>query len=97
MHQPPALVGTPDSAASCPRWVRGGDDPERLSEALAKVDYPLTIDDLKQDEDVLDTWFSSWLWPISVFDGINRPDNNDISYYYPTDDLVTAPESSSSG
>jgi valyl-tRNA synthetase len=48
--------------------------------------------DLKQDEDVLDTWFSSWLWPISVFDGIRNPGNQDISYYYPTDDLITAPE-----
>ncbi|MDR1667593.1 MAG: valine--tRNA ligase [Bacteroidales bacterium] len=48
--------------------------------------------DLKQDEDCLDTWFSSWLWPLSVFDGINRPDNPDIRYYYPTNDLVTAPE-----
>jgi valyl-tRNA synthetase len=48
--------------------------------------------DLKQDEDVLDTWFSSWLWPISVFDGIRNPGNPDISYYYPTDDLITAPE-----
>ena len=48
--------------------------------------------DLKQDEDVLDTWFSSWLWPISVFDGIRNPDNEDIRYYYPTNDLVTAPE-----
>ena len=48
--------------------------------------------DLKQDEDVLDTWFSSWLWPISVFDGIRYPDNQDIRYYYPTNDLVTAPE-----
>ncbi len=52
----------------------------------------LKITDLKQDEDVLDTWFSSWLWPISVFDGIRNPRNRDISYYYPTDDLVTAPE-----
>jgi valyl-tRNA synthetase len=52
----------------------------------------LTKDELKQDEDVLDTWFSSWLWPISVFDGIRNPDNKDIKYYYPTDDLVTAPE-----
>ncbi len=52
----------------------------------------LTIDDIKQDEDVLDTWFSSGLWPIEVFDGINNPDNEDINYYYPTDDLVTAPE-----
>ncbi len=49
----------------------------------------LTIDELRQDEDVLDTWFSSWLWPISVFDGINKPDNEDINYYYPTNDLVT--------
>ncbi|HPE18576.1 MAG TPA: valine--tRNA ligase [Tenuifilaceae bacterium] len=52
----------------------------------------LQISDLRQDEDVLDTWFSSWLWPISVFDGINHPDNEDIKYYYPTDELVTAPE-----
>ena len=47
---------------------------------------------LHQDEDVLDTWFSSWLWPISVFDGFENPDNKDINYYYPTNDLVTAPE-----
>ncbi len=52
----------------------------------------LLLSDLKQDEDVLDTWFSSWLWPISVFDGIRHPDNEDIKYYYPTNDLVTAPE-----
>ncbi|HEX2393692.1 MAG TPA: class I tRNA ligase family protein, partial [Bacteroidales bacterium] len=52
----------------------------------------LQLSDLKQDEDVLDTWFSSWLWPISVFDGIRNPDNADIRYYYPTDDLITAPE-----
>ena len=52
----------------------------------------LKISDLRQDEDVLDTWFSSWLWPISVFDGIRNPNNADIKYYYPTDDLVTAPE-----
>ena len=53
----------------------------------------LTMSDLRQEEDVLDTWFSSWLWPISVFDGINHPENNaDLDYYYPTNDLVTAPE-----
>lgn len=52
----------------------------------------ISISDLKQDEDVLDTWFSSWLWPISVFDGIRNPDNKEIKYYYPTNDLVTAPE-----
>ena len=52
----------------------------------------LQLSDLKQDEDVLDTWFSSWLWPITSFDGINDPDNRDYNYYYPTNDLVTAPE-----
>ncbi len=52
----------------------------------------LTIFDLKQDEDVVDTWFSSWLWPISVFDGFKDPNNKDIKYFYPTDTLVTAPE-----
>ena len=52
----------------------------------------LQISDLKQDEDALDTWFSSWLWPISLFDGINNPGNNEINYYYPTSDLVTAPD-----
>ena len=52
----------------------------------------LSINDLKQDEDALDTWFSSWLWPISVFDGIREPENEEINYYYPTSDLVTAPD-----
>ena len=52
----------------------------------------LKSEDLKQDEDVLDTWFSSWLWPISVFDGFKDPNNADINYYYPTNDLITAPE-----
>ena len=52
----------------------------------------LTLGDLTQDEDVLDTWFSSWLWPISVFNGILEPDNDEISYYYPTQELVTGPD-----
>ena len=55
-------------------------------------DSTLTLADLRQDEDVLDTWFSSWLWPISVFDGIRNPDNEQIKYYYPTNDLVTGPD-----
>ena len=55
-------------------------------------DKTLKETDLKQDEDVLDTWFSSWLWPITSFDGINNPDNPDLKYYYPTNDLITAPE-----
>ncbi len=69
-----------------------------IGEAYKKAidTYPdladLKMEDVKQDEDVLDTWFSSWLWPISVFDGIRNPDNPDINYYYPTNDLVTAPE-----
>jgi valyl-tRNA synthetase len=66
---------------------------EALQEAKIKhPDLKLTLNDLHQDEDVLDTWFSSWLWPISVFDGFKDPNNADINYYYPTNDLVTAPE-----
>ncbi|MDD4148993.1 MAG: valine--tRNA ligase, partial [Bacteroidales bacterium] len=70
------------------------DTPEKAVE-LAKIktgNQNLTINDLRQDEDVLDTWFSSWLWPISVFDGISNPENPDFKYYYPSNDLVTAPE-----
>lgn len=52
----------------------------------------LTIEDIKQDPDALDTWFSSWLWPISLFDGIKNPDNEEFKYYYPTNDLVTGPD-----
>jgi valyl-tRNA synthetase len=63
---------------------------ELAKEKTGKSD--LTIADLKQDPDALDTWFSSWLWPISVFNGILEPDNKEINYYYPTNDLVTAPE-----
>ncbi len=60
---------------------------------LAQQKNPSVIaENLRQEEDVLDTWFSSWLWPISVFNGINEPDNKEINYYYPTQDLVTAPD-----
>lgn len=66
---------------------------EALALAQKKSGNPnLTIEDLKQDPDVLDTWFSSWLWPISVFNGVLEPDNSEISYYYPTQDLVTGPD-----
>ena len=65
---------------------------EALKLARAKVDYHIEAADLRQDEDSLDTWFSSWLWPISLFDGINKPGNEEIKYYYPTSDLVTAPD-----
>ena len=64
---------------------------EAFAEAQ-KLDSTIQLTDLKQDEDVVDTWFSSWLWPISVFDGFKDPDNKEINYYYPTNDLVTAPE-----
>ena len=68
---------------------------ESAEEALTlarEKDASLTMADLRQDEDVLDTWFSSWLWPISVFDGIRNPNNAEIEYYYPTNDLVTGPD-----
>ena len=66
---------------------------EALEKARAKANDPtLQLADLRQDEDVLDTWFSSWLWPISVFDGIRNPENEEIRYYYPTNDLVTGPD-----
>ena len=65
------------------------------AEALAKAqaqNSKLTAADLEQESDCLDTWFSSWLWPISVFDGLNHPDNEEVRYYYPTSDLVTGPD-----
>jgi valyl-tRNA synthetase len=66
---------------------------EALLEFQNKIThFKFQIHEIKQDEDVLDTWFSSWLWPISVFDGFKNPENVDINYYYPTNDLVTAPE-----
>jgi len=70
---------------------------ENVTSALALArsksgNNSLTESDLKQDDDVLDTWFSSWLWPITSFDGINDPANRDLKYYYPTNDLITAPE-----
>jgi valyl-tRNA synthetase len=65
---------------------------EAIQFATQKAGKTITVSDLRQDEDVLDTWFSSWLWPISVFNGITQPGNEEIKYYYPTNDLVTAPE-----
>jgi valyl-tRNA synthetase len=69
------------------------DKKEALHKAQHELQlFALTEEDLTQDPDVLDTWFSSWLWPISVFNGIKEPDNEEVNYYYPTNDLVTAPE-----
>ncbi len=68
---------------------------ETAEQALAeaqKINASVKAEDLEQESDCLDTWFSSWLWPISVFDGINNPDNEEINYYYPTSDLVTGPD-----
>ena len=65
---------------------------EALVKAQEKYGKDITLEMLHRDEDALDTWFSSWLWPISLFDGINNPGNEEISYYYPTSDLVTGPD-----
>ena len=70
---------------------------ENIEEALEKAkqktnNQQLTVSNLTQDKDALDTWFSSWLWPMSVFDGIRNPENEEIKYYYPTNDLVTGPD-----
>ena len=65
---------------------------EEALELARKKDNALTMEQLEQDSDCLDTWFSSWLWPISLFDGINHPDNEEINYYYPTADLITGPD-----
>ena len=74
-------------------FVVADTDEKALAVAKEKTgNAALKMADLHQDEDVLDTWFSSWLWPISVFDGISKPDNDEINYYYPTNDLVTAPD-----
>jgi valyl-tRNA synthetase len=84
-HRIPAyyIAGTND-------FVIAENEKEALEKAREKTGKSdLSADDLQQDEDVLDTWFSSWLWPISVFDGIRKPDNPEVSYYYPTDVLVT--------
>ena len=71
-------------------FIKKLDDIEIAKEKTGNAS--LTMADLRQDEDVLDTWFSSWLWPISLFNGINDPDNREINYYYPTSDLVTGPD-----
>ena len=74
-------------------YVVAATSEEALKLAKSKSQNPnLTSKDLKQDQDVLDTWFSSWLWPISVFGGILEPENEEINYYYPTNDLVTGPD-----
>ena len=74
------------------RYVVALSKEEALKKAQEKYGKDITADQLKRDEDALDTWFSSWLWPISLFDGINNPDNEELNYYYPTSVLVTGPD-----
>lgn len=75
------------------RYVVALTPEEALAKARGIEGYEnITADELVRDEDALDTWFSSWLWPVSLFDGINNPGNDEIKYYYPTNDLVTAPD-----
>ncbi|MCH5232513.1 MAG: valine--tRNA ligase [Muribaculaceae bacterium] len=86
-HQIPAWY-TPDN-----NYVVAENKEEALLKAIEKTGNPeLTVNDLKRDPDCLDTWFSSWLWPISLFNGILDPENKEFKYYYPTTDLVTAPD-----
>ena len=87
-----ALSGSPAEGAE-ERFVVA-ETPEKALELARKEsgNANLQLTDLRQDEDALDTWFSSWLWPISLFDGINNPGNEEIKYYYPTSDLVTGPD-----
>lgn len=87
-HRIPAYYFTVNGKREC---VVARSEEEALEKAK-KVLPTLEKADLEQDEDCLDTWFSSWLWPISVFDGIRKPDNEEINYYYPTSDLVTGPD-----
>ena len=92
-HRIPAYyIGVPKEGEE-EQFVVAASKEEALELAKAKTgNNALTLDDLHQDECALDTWFSSWLWPISLFDGINNPGNEEINYYYPTCDLVTGPD-----
>ena len=88
-HRIPAYYFT---TADGKRDVVVAETAEKALQLAQEKNNNLKAEDLEQDSDCLDTWFSSWLWPISVFDGINHPDNEEIQYYYPTSDLVTGPD-----
>ena len=91
-HRIPAYF-LPTAEGEEERYVVAMNEEEALAKARALPGYEnITADQLRHDEDALDTWFSSWLWPVSLFDGINHPGNAEISYYYPTADLVTGPD-----
>ena len=89
-HRIPAYF-LPETADGEERFVVALTVEDALAKAKA-IDPSITMEQLHRDEDALDTWFSSWLWPISLFDGINNPGNEEIKYYYPTSDLVTGPD-----
>ena len=89
-HRIPAYF-LPETADGEERFVVALTEEDALTKAKA-IDPSITMEQLHRDEDALDTWFSSWLWPISLFDGINNPGNEEIKYYYPTSDLVTGPD-----
>ena len=93
-HRIPAYYyGEPADDASDEKFVVAETAEQALELARKESgNTNLCLSDLRQDEDALDTWFSSWLWPVSLFDGINNPGNEEINYYYPTSDLVTAPD-----
>ncbi|MCQ2266842.1 MAG: valine--tRNA ligase [Bacteroidaceae bacterium] len=97
-HRIPAYFINPENPDStenpevAERFVVALTAEEALQKARAQYGENIQMEDLHRDEDALDTWFSSWLWPVSLFDGINRPGNEEINYYYPTADLVTGPD-----
>ncbi len=87
-----APVSEASASEATEKFVVALTEEDALAKARAKYGEDITADMLTRDEDALDTWFSSWLWPISLFDGINNPGNEEINYYYPTSDLVTGPD-----
>ena len=92
-YYPAPTASVSDASPSDERFVVAETAEEALELARKESgNANLQLSDLKQDEDALDTWFSSWLWPVSLFDGINNPGNEEIKYYYPTSDLVTGPD-----
>ena len=93
-HRIPAYYVADDVVAKykTPKFIVAQSEENAKQELETKYNVPGNEIQLTQDEDCLDTWFSSWLWPISLFDGINNPDNEQINYYYPTTDLVTGPD-----
>ncbi len=91
-HRIPAYFVADNQDESEEKFVVALTPEEALAKAKDKWGEHITADMLRRDEDALDTWFSSWLWPISLFNGINQPDNEEIKYYYPTSDLVTGPD-----